>query len=131
MGQINWVELLGWSADELEDLRFVGYSYIKQGKYDIALKFFEALSVLSPDNEYDLQTMGALYLQIGDNLAALNFLERAIRINAAHSMTQLNRAKALFLLGYRRQAIAQAEQLQNHQDPDISDAAKALLISYT
>lgn len=130
MSHINWLDLLGWSEEELEDLRFVGFSYVKQGKYDIALKFFEALSVLSPENEYDLQTIGALYLQTGDNLAALNYLERALRINPTHTTTLLNRAKAFFLLGYKRQGVQQANELKKSEDPDIVSNAEALLTSY-
>ena len=52
MSQVNWLETLGWGEDELDDLRFVGYSYIKQGKYDTALTFFEALIVLSKNHSY-------------------------------------------------------------------------------
>ncbi|MBS0652032.1 MAG: type III secretion chaperone, partial [Verrucomicrobia bacterium] len=33
MSNVEWLSILGWGGDELEDLRFVGYSYIKQGKY--------------------------------------------------------------------------------------------------
>ena len=58
MSQVDWLSILGWNKDELEDLRFVGYSYIKQGKYDIAITFFEALTILSPESVYDLQTLG-------------------------------------------------------------------------
>ena len=92
---MNWLEILGWDQTHLEDLRFVGYSYIKQGNYAIALKFFEALTVLTTTSEYDVQTLGALYLQTGNNLAALDFLERAIKLNNTHGPTLLNRAKAL------------------------------------
>ncbi len=82
MSQVDWLSILGWNKDELEDLRFVGYSYIKQGKYDIAITFFEALTILSPDSVYDLQTLGALYLQKGNNLMALNYIEKAIKLDA-------------------------------------------------
>ena len=69
MSDVNWLELLGWGKGEVEDLRFIGYSYIKQGHYQTALTFFEALVVLNPDNAYDLQTLGALHLQ-QDNVEA-------------------------------------------------------------
>ena len=49
MGRINWRDKLGWDEDQLEDLRFAGYAYLRQGKYDIALAFFEALTVLDPE----------------------------------------------------------------------------------
>lgn len=131
MSDVNWMDILGWSGEELEDLRFVGYSYIKQGKYDLAERFFEALVVLNPNSEYDLQTLGALYLQNGKNLEALDYLERALRANENHAPTLLNRAKALFLLGYKRQGLSQAKILESNQDSSISNQAKALILSYS
>src|SRR5436190_1176214 len=105
MSRTNWLDVLGWGNEEIEDLRFVGYSYIKQGRYDIATTFFEALVVLSSKNPYDLQTLGALYLQKGNNLMALNYIEQALKIEPDHPPTLLNRTKALFALGYKRQAL--------------------------
>lgn len=131
MSNVNWLEVLGWNNEELEDLRFVGFSYIKQGSYDIAITFFEALAVLSPQNAYDLQTLGALYLQKGNNLMALNYIERALRVDPQHGPSLLNRAKALFALGYKRQAMAQARNLQKGTDPQLSDQATALLLAYS
>jgi tetratricopeptide (TPR) repeat protein len=130
MSDVNWMELLGWNEEQIEDIRFVGYTYIKEGHYKIALSFFEALSVLNPNNTYDLQTLGALYLQLGDNLAALNYLERAIKLDQSHLPTLLNRTKALFLLGYKPQAVAQAQQLLTCPDVTIASEAEALIAAY-
>lgn len=131
MSTINWLEILGWGSDELEDLRFVGYSYIKQGKYDIAVTFFEALVVLAPESAYDLQTLGGLYLQKNNNLMALNYIERAIALAPDHYPTLLNRTKALFALGYKNQAIAQARTLVKSPDVQIANHASALILAYT
>lgn len=128
---MDWKEILGWGNEELEDLRFVGYSYLKQGKYDIALTFFEALVVLNPENAYDLQTLGALYLELNRNLLALTYIERALKVDPEHLPTQLNRAKALFALGYRKQALAQAKNLQLSPDLPVADQASALLLAYS
>lgn len=111
----EWLEILGWGRDELDDLRFVGYSYVRQGHYDTAITFFEALVILAPQSAYDLQTLGALYLQIGNNLASLNYIERALKIEPKHVPSLLNRTKALFSLGYKRQAVMQALELQKKQ----------------
>jgi tetratricopeptide (TPR) repeat protein len=85
MGKINWLEKMGWTEDHLEDLRFSGYAYIRQGKYDIAVTFFEALNVLAPDNAYDAQTLGALYLQLNEPGKALRALDRALKLEGDHS----------------------------------------------
>lgn len=130
MSDVNWIEVLDWGSEELEDLRFVGYSYLKQGKYDTALTFFEALVVLDPSNVYDLQTLGGLYLQQSNNLMALNYIERALKLDPNHLPTKLNRAKALFGLGYKRQAMKQAEELSGAESQEIADQASALVMAY-
>ncbi|HEY4831852.1 MAG TPA: tetratricopeptide repeat protein, partial [Waddliaceae bacterium] len=116
MGRINWRESLGWSEEQLEDLRFTGYSYIRQGKYDIALPFFEALVVINQDNAYDVQTLGALYLQLGQAEKAAKSLDKALKIEGDHGPTLLNLTKALFMLGRTNEALKLAEILSREPD---------------
>ena len=127
---MEWLSVLGWGQEEVEDLRFVGYAYIRQGKYDIAITFFEALAILAPDSAYDLQTLGALYLQTNNNLMALSYLEKALKLDPNHLPTLLNRTKALFDLGYRKQAIEQAKIIENCPQTDIARQAQALLLAH-
>lgn len=131
MSSLKWLDVLGWKGEELEDLRFVGYSYIKQGLYDIAITFFEALIILSPDSAYDLQTLGALYLQKGNNLMALNYLEKALKIDPNHGPTLLNRTKALLALGYKKQGLVQARLLEKNPEEQIASQASALVLAYS
>lgn len=130
MAQVDWIDILGWGEEEINDLRFVGYSYIKEGHYPLAKKFFEALVVLQPESAYDLQTLGAIYLEIGDNMRALNYLDKALKHDPHHAATLLNRTKALLLLGYHRQGLAQAETLKENADKRVAGQAQALLLSY-
>lgn len=130
MTDIDWISILGWGQEELEDLRLVGYSYIRQGKYDIATTFFEALVVLTPNSLYDLQTLGALYLQKGNNLMALNYIEKALKLDPVHAPTLLNRTKVLFALGYKKQALAQAYALEKNPEVEIANQAQALIMAY-
>jgi|SRR5579862_85970 len=131
MSDVDWISILGWGEEELEDLRLVGYSYIRQGKYDIATTFFEALVVLIPSSIYDVQTLGALYLQRGNNLMALNYIEKAIKLDPTHAPTLLNRTKVLFALGYKKQALAQAHLLEKNPETLIASQAQALILAYT
>lgn len=131
MGKINWLSELGWTEDHLEDLRFAGFAYIRQGKYDIALSFFEALSVLAPDNAYDAQTLGALYLQLNEPAKALRMLDRALKLEADHSSTLINMTKALFMLGRKQEALKLATLLSNDPNLVISNTAKALVLAYS
>lgn len=127
----NWNEILGWTSEQVDDLRLLGFSYLKQGKYDVATSIFEALILISQDSAYDLQTLGALYLETGNNLQALNTIEQALKIDPAHESTLLNRTKALFALGYRRQALAQAKSLELLSNQEIANQAKALLLAHS
>lgn len=131
MVHTNWKDLLGWSDKEIGNFRFLAYSYIQQGIYDVALHFLETLAVLTPDNIYDLQTIGAIHLQLGNGLKALDYLDRALKLDPTHLPTQLNRTKTLFLLGYKRQALVGAAALEKASDPLIADEAKALLLGYS
>ena len=131
MSSVEWSDILGWDNEALEDLRSLGYAYLKQGKYEIARSVFEVLMTLNHKSAYDLQTLGALYLEMGKNLQALNTIEQALKLEPAHPQTLLNRAKALFALGFRRQGVSQANSLLAHQDRFIADHASALLLAYT
>lgn len=131
MAEINWLDVLGWKGEELEDLRFVGYSYLKQGLYDTAITFFEALVTLAPDSAYDIQTLGALYLQKGNNLMALNYIEKALKIDPNHAPTLLNKTKALLSLGYKKQGLAQAKNLETSEDSTVANQAAALFQAYS
>lgn len=128
---MNWLEVLGWHEEELQDIRFVGYSYIKQGLYATAIELFEGLYVLSSDNFYDLQTLGALYLQINKPLQSLEFLDKALQIKPDDSSTLLNKVKVLFALGYRKQAVNLAKKLQGSSDENIAQYANALLLTFS
>ena len=130
MSDVKWLELLGWKEDDLQDLRFVGFSYIKQGHFDIARKFFEALVILSPDTAYDKQTLGAIFLELGENEKALKEIDSALMIDPTHEETLLNRAKALFLLGYTERGKTLAKQLVKAKNIVLANRAEALLLAY-
>ncbi|MBI5345849.1 MAG: type III secretion chaperone [Chlamydiae bacterium] len=128
---MNWNEVLEWDKDQLDDLRHVGYLYIRQGQYDVALALFEALAILSNESFYDIATLGALHLQKGSNLSALEYFDKAIMIEPKNQDVTLNRAKALFALGYKRQGMFQAKLLQKSIDKHIADQASALIMAYS
>ena len=131
MGKMDWLGRLGWNEEQLDDLRQTGYAYIRQGKYDIALPFFEALCVLTQDSAYDAQTLGALYIQLGNPAKALKFLDRALKIDADHGPTLLNLTKALFMMGKKEEGLKLANILKNESDVFISNTAKALILAYS
>ncbi len=131
MSKINWLEKLAWNEDQIEELRFTGFAYIRQGKYDIALPIFEALCVIDPENAYNPQTLGALHLQMGQPNKALKCFDKALKIEADHSPTLLNLAKTFFMLGKKQEGLKLAHILKDERDPAISNTAKALILAYT
>jgi Tfp pilus assembly protein PilF len=87
--------------------------------------------VLDPKSVYDLQTLGALHLQMNNNLAALNYIEKSLKLDPSHLPTLLNRTKALFALGYKKQGLAQARSLETAPENTIADQASALILAYS
>ncbi len=131
MSRIDWMKELNWTGEHIEDMRLAGYSYIRQGKYDIALPFFEALAVLDPTSAYDLQQLGALYLQMGEFEKALKNLDLALKLEVDHAPTLLNLTKTLLMVGRKQEALKLAKMLTKEPDIIISNMAKALILAYS
>lgn len=130
MSKIDWMKELGWTEEQLEDLRYAGYAYIRQGKYDVALPFFEALVVLNPESAYDAQTLGAIFLQLDQPAKAAKALDKALKLETDHAPTLLNFTKALFMLGKQDEGLKLAHMLKSEPDIRISNAAWALILAY-
>lgn len=130
MGKINWLQVLNWGEEQLEDIRLAAYSYIRQGKYDIARPLFEALTTLERDNAYDLQTLGALYVQLGEPEKAVKILDKALRIESDHAPTLINLTKALLMMGKKKEALKLCQMLAKETDPLVANMAKALILAY-
>ncbi len=127
----NWQQILGWTSDQLEEIRFAGFSYLKEGRYEKALLFFKALVVVDPKSVYDTQTLGALYLQMGEGDEALACIEQALNLDPSHEPTLLNKAKTLLILGRKQEALLLLHSLQKSKNPSIEGDASALFLAYT
>jgi len=131
MAKIDWREKMHIEGDQLSDLRYAGYSYLRQGKYDIALKFFKALILLDRDNIYDCQTLAALYLETGSPGKSLSYFDKALQLDADHAPTLLNLCKAFFMLGKVEEGLKLAHILKGNADPKASNIARALILAYS
>ncbi len=131
MDNINWMEKLGWNDDQLEELRFTGYAYIRQGKYDIALDFFKALVILDPENIYDAQMLGAIYVEIDQPEEAVKALENALKLEGDHTPALINLCKALFMAGRSEEGVKLAEILQKDKNPAVASNASALILAFS
>jgi len=119
------MDFFGWQDKQLEDLRLVAFSYLKQGKYDIAATFFETLTILNPKNAYDWQTLGSIYLETKKQEKALPCFEEALKIDPDYFLAQLNQAKALVALDPAK-AYQLADSLRSCSDPTVAEHAKML-----
>lgn len=131
MGTVNWRQVLGWTESQVEELSLTGYYYIRQGKYDVALPFYEALIIVDAEKAYNWQTLGALYLELGNTKEAVEHLEKALEMNPKHAPTLLNHTKALIELGELKRGLKMAKVLKNHSNSQISSFASALLLAYS
>lgn len=125
------MEELKWTPEHLEDLRYTGYAYLRQGKYDIAINFFEALTIIDPESAYDAQTLGALYLQKADPKTAIKWLDRALKIETDHAPTLLNMCKALFMVGRKEEGLKLARILKQEPNLGIANVATALILAHS
>jgi tetratricopeptide (TPR) repeat protein len=125
------MKTLGWTEDHMDAVRHTAFSYIRQGKYDIAIPFFEALVVLDPNSVYDFQMLGALYVQTDQPEKAIKYLDKALQYDADHGPTLLNLTKAFFMARRIDDGIRLAKLLQNDKDSYISGNASALLMCYS
>jgi tetratricopeptide (TPR) repeat protein len=121
--------ILGWQQNDLSNLQFVAYNYIKQGKYDVAQTILEALEVLDPTDSYTLQTLGAVYIENKNPYGALNVLEKALQLDPLHELSQFNRIQALISLGLKKQALIDCEKMVNAKNPMLKAKAEAILLS--
>jgi predicted Zn-dependent protease len=128
---MTWRKHLNWTEKQINDLRYAGYSYLKEGKYDIAITIFEVLIIVDNNNTYNMQTLGALYLENRKSIDALKYLDKALKSEPKHLPTLLNKAKALFTLGHTKQAIVISKELQKCEDTKIKNQAEALVLSFS
>ncbi|SCA59108.1 hypothetical protein AB751O23_DI_00030 [Chlamydiales bacterium SCGC AB-751-O23] len=127
---INWQEVLGWGKDQVDDIKFFAFSYLKQGKYEIALKLFLGLKVLVPEDSYVIKTLGSLYLVTNQPEIALEYLNRSTEIEPKNSRVKLNIVQALLDSGQREEAIKKAKSLVKVREKAIAGKAKALIMAW-
>lgn len=131
MAKKEWLKELGWSEDHLDEIRNTAYSYIRQGHYQTALPLFETLAILDPENDYDTQTLGALYVQTNQPLKAIKIFDKALKIGTEHSASLLNLTKAFFMSGKIEEGLRLAKILEKDTNPFIAGTASALVLSYS
>lgn len=129
MIELDWQDILGWKSEHISQARSLGYLYYKQGQYDIASKFFEALLVINPHALYELRTLGATYYKLDRPKEALVLLDRALDIDPSHLPTLMNRCRILLALGDRRSALEIASLLRDCGNQRVAKTADALIAS--
>ena len=127
---VDWSELLGWDEEKVDEIRFFGFSLLREGRYEEARLFFETLLVLDKKSLFDRQTLGALYLQINENEKALKHLDIALSIDSADEPTLMNKAKALLMLDRKTEALEIIQNLKKSSNPELANDAEALILAH-
>lgn len=127
---INWKEVVGWSDEQIQDIRILAHSFIRNGKFESACKIIEALLPIDNRRLIDIQTLGALYLDLDNPEKALSYIHQAIQQDPHHLGTRLNQVNALLALGQISAAMKIAQKLASCPDPKIAGQASAFLLAY-
>ena len=119
---------LGCHPEQIQEIRCLGYNYIRQGLYKEAKLLFRLLITIDPNSEYDQKTLGAIYLAIGSPIEALHHLKIAYAINTDDPRLSLNLAQSMLALGMNQQAKTILNILYSMRG-ECADQAEALLFS--
>lgn len=130
MSRVDWCAKLGWGEEQLRGLSCTGWSYLRQGQFETAQTLYRALAALDAKNPYYFEVLGALALQMGDYQKAVEWLNHALFLDPLHQPSQINKAKALLLLGYRQEGLEVARPLMQSPVQLIADRATALVMAY-
>jgi tetratricopeptide (TPR) repeat protein len=126
-----WRDVLGWGDIQLNELRFIGYIYLKEGQFEMARRFFEGLVLVEPDSAYDWRTLGAVYILLNNFPKAIEVLTKALQMEPGHAGAQLNLAKAYLYNGEREKGLEDVKKLTGNPDVPIANDAEALLLAYS
>jgi len=128
---VDWLDKLDWGSEQQSDLRALGFDFIRQGHYERATIYYEALVALDPHSLYDLHTLGGLYVQLGDGERAMRYLERALELDPNCVPALINKANALVVAGAQQDALTVAGKLTQLDDPAARRLGEALQLAYT
>lgn len=129
-GPSVWQEVLGWGEEQVAELRLLAFCYARQGVYAVARDLLHMIQVVRPEEAYEAQLLGALYLEEGELKQALLWLERALRLDSSNLPTQLNYCKALLQAGKKQEGLQEALRLSGAPQAAIANDAQALLMAY-
>ena len=113
--------------DTCNDIRFIATSYIKQGAYNLAIDLFSGLTELE-DHAYDLQTLGALYLEVGNYESALEYLNKALAKDPEHTASIMNKIEVLSYSNKKTEALSEAKNfLERCNDKNLQEKLRFII----
>ncbi len=127
---VNWLELLQWTNAHVEELRLIAFVYFKESHYDQALVYFNALSILEPNNPYNWRMKAAVEMSMNNWDQAILSIDRSLELDPGHLGARLNRAKVLLYQGKIEEGLDEARNLALCEIEEIAHDAQALILSY-
>jgi protein O-mannosyl-transferase len=88
----------------------LGEAYDKQGKYDLAIKEFEAAIQLSPGYFFGLNNLGNVYGKKKNYPKAIHYFKKALAQKSDYAPAHYNLARALHLVGKPQDALGAYRQ---------------------
>jgi tetratricopeptide (TPR) repeat protein len=128
---IAWRDVIGWNQDQIDELRAIGYSYLRQGQLKLAHTFYEALAVLEPSSLYDLRTLAGLRDLMGNSEGAIEIYNKVLAMEPGDPFSSLGLAKALLASGQQVAALERLRPLSTNPNPRIASDAQALILAYS
>ncbi|MEZ5856546.1 MAG: tetratricopeptide repeat protein [Hyphomicrobiaceae bacterium] len=113
---------LQWEGQDVPALTARGYVAYQAGRFDDAIRDFEAALAIQPNNQDAIRFLGLAYADKGSLAKALEEFEKAIAANANDPWPVMLRAIALARVGDRERALKDANAAFNLAGAGNSDA---------
>jgi tetratricopeptide (TPR) repeat protein len=106
------------------------YSYVRLGKFRLALPYLENIVEQSPENVQDLKVIGMVLLHIYRATDAIVYLRKSLEMDPGDAHVQINLASAYFDVGAIADGLSLCYPLKNHPDLYISQNALDLIAQF-
>ena len=100
-----WADAKKKSPNLVRPYNNLGEAFDRQGKYDLAIKEFEAAVQLSPGYSFALNNLGNVYGKKKNYPKAIHYFEKALAQKPDYAPAHYNLARALHLVGKPQDAL--------------------------
>lgn len=129
------VAALGFTPEALDTIEQLATALYADGQLESALKLFQGLLVLRPDQADSWSAVGAVLTQMEQYEEALPYLSAALALDPDHTPALVTRAECLLALGQVEEAAQDLDRAialdPQEQDPASNRARQLVLAMHT